>query len=599
MHGSNPTTETVPDAGIVSVRFLDKPFWRNLVSRLRGTFREYAGPLILSVVTLFATCLTLDPGGDRPGLPAGPGLTTDEVLNVEAGLSLQSDLAVNGWGLLLPDSWSHAFSTSYYQSDYPPLGRLWLAGAHDVAQRIWPVPTRPSDPPRWFAVQARMGSAVAFALTVWLVGFYATRWFGRQAGWVAAAALPLMPRLFAHAHIASIESILGLVMTGTVLWTADRWPLAMAALNVRCGPVGWKIPWTPVLVTGLLLGLTLLTKIQGVLFPVPFTLWALWRFGRRGGGGVAVVGVVSAAVLLVGWPWLWEDTLERVKAYLAPSDRGHLFCWYMGRKLIDSADPAFPDFAEVPWHYPLVIFLITVPVGLHILGFIGARARLSDARLQLVLGVMIFPLILFAIPGITVYDGERLFAVSFPLWAICMGSGAERCLAGLVARHVSLVRARLAVAALVLAESSSLLTLHPCQLSYYSWLVGGPRGAVALGMEPTYWGDSITRELQQQIVLQTPAGSTVHVAPVLHPIQLDGMLSQAPWLLRHGVQMAAYDDSVREQVRYILVFRRNADGRISLNESPNGAPPPGLIRRAEVRRAGVQLAAFYEVTDAP
>ncbi len=581
-------------------------------------------PALIALVIFVATLLTLDPAGDRPSLPEGPGLTTDEVLNVEAGLVLWGDLRAYGWGLLDPTSWYEVYSAPGYQSDYPPLGRLILAAGHDTMQAVCPVSVDPALAPRpYFTVQARAASALAFALTVFLVGWYASRWYGQLAGTCAALALVLMPRLFAHAHIASIETLVGLFFTWTTLSTADRWPGALAewAASTRTRS-RWSIPWTPVVITGLLLGLTLLTKIQAVLLPIPFALWAIGKFGRRGVTAVAAVGVISALVMFVGWPWLWIDPLHHAKDYFAPADRAHLNCWYLGQKFLDSA---------VPWHYPFVMFVVTVPVGLHVLGLWGVFAafrskcrgigfqpvvthgntdRLEAYPTDLLLAVMLFPLLLFALPGMTVYDGERLFLVSFPLWAVCIGRGAaclcgrERPLLSCEPQSNAPPRSRLGrslalplVGVLLLSESYTLITLHPCQLSYYNWLVGGLRGAQALGFEPTYWGDSITRTMHQQIVEHVPIGATVHVAPVLHPLQLHGIALQSPLLAQHKVQLAAYDDSIRDQVRYVLVFRRHADPRESLHEPTDPAlnAPPEMQLLAEVRRAGVQLAVLYEV----
>ena len=299
--------------------------------------------MLIALGVLLATLLTLDPAGDRPSLPEGPGLTTDEVLNVEAGLVLWRELGSYGWGLLDPTSWYEVYSTPGYQADYPPLGRLILAAGHDTMQGVCPVSVDPALTPRpYFTVQARAASALAFAVTVFLVGWYTSRWFGRLAGACAAMALVLMPRLFAHAHIASIETLVGLFFTWTTLSTADRWPGALsewaASPRIRSR---WSIPWKPVVITGGLLGLTLLTKIQAVLFPIPFSLWAIWHFGRRGVTAVAGVGAISALVVFVGWPWLWIDPLHHAKEYFAPSDRVHLNCWYLGQKFLDS---------EVPWH---------------------------------------------------------------------------------------------------------------------------------------------------------------------------------------------------------------------------------------------------------
>ena len=575
-------------------------------------------PALIALAVFVATVLTLDPAGDRPSLPEGPGLTTDEVLNVEAGLTLKWQLGSYGWGLLDLRSWYEVYSAPGYQSDYPPLGRLILAVGHDTMEVLWPVSVDPALAPRaYYTIQARAASALSFALTVFLVGWYTSRWHGRLAGACAALALILMPRLFAHAHLASIETLVGLFFTGTVLATADRWPLAMSDwANTPKTRSPWSVPWKPVVITGVLLGLTLLTKIQAVLFPIPFSVWAVWRFGRRGLVAVAVVGTISALVLLIGWPWLWIDPLQHAKEYFAPADRAHLNCWYLGQKFRDS---------EVPWHYPLVMFVLTVPLGLHGLGLWGVFARtepgepvgvsprtFSASRLQLLLAVMLFPLFLFAVPGMTVYDGERLFLVTFPLWAVCIGRGASdicgraklplsrdpQSIAPPRSRHGG--RLALPVVCLLLfSESYTLITLHPCQLSYYNWLVGGLRGAHALGFEPTYWGDSIIRTLHQDIVRHVPVGATVHVAPVLHPLQLHGLTLQSPLLAQHKIQLAAYDDSIRAQVQYVLIFRRHADPRESLNEptDPSQHAPPGMQFLTEVRRHGVQLAVLYEVID--
>ena len=188
-------------------------------------------PALIALLVFLVTILTLDPAGDRPSLSEGPGLTTDEVLNVEAGLVLWRDLRSYGWGLLDPTSWYEVYSAPGYQNDYPPLGRLILAVGHDTMQVICPVSVDPALAPRpYFTVQARAASALAFALTVFLVGWFTSRWSGKFAGASASLALVLMPRLFAHAHIASIETLVGLFFTWTVLSTADSWPHASWAI---------------------------------------------------------------------------------------------------------------------------------------------------------------------------------------------------------------------------------------------------------------------------------------------------------------------------------------------------------------------------------
>ena len=59
------------------------------------------------------------------------------------------------------------------------------------------------------------------------------------------------------------------------------------------------------------------------------------------------------------------------------------------------------------------------------MGFAGLfRRETGSAGKCLLIGVQLFALTLFAIPGVVVYDGVRLFLMAFPLWAVLVGRGA-------------------------------------------------------------------------------------------------------------------------------------------------------------------------------
>ena len=81
---------------------------------------------------------------------------------------------------------------------------------------------------------------------------------------------------------------------------------------------------------------------------------------------------------------------------------------------------------DVPWHYPWFYFAVTVPVGLHLLGAWGLvrgwRDRRADPFPLLLAGSIALFLVVFS-TRVPVYDGERLFLVVFPLWAILIGRG--------------------------------------------------------------------------------------------------------------------------------------------------------------------------------
>ncbi|MDW8367574.1 MAG: hypothetical protein RMK49_17155, partial [Abditibacteriales bacterium] len=54
--------------------------------------------------------------------------------------------------------------------------------------------------------------------------------------------------------------------------------------------------------------------------------------------------------------------------------------------------------------------------------------------------------------------------------------------------------------------------VHPFELSYYNALIGGVRGAVARGFEPTYWGETLLHALDALNRL-TPPNGVVCITP--------------------------------------------------------------------------------------
>ncbi|HLQ44294.1 MAG TPA: hypothetical protein VK137_06170, partial [Planctomycetaceae bacterium] len=217
--------------------------------------------------------LTLDAAGDYPKLFEGPGPTLDESFNVQMGVYQWSVLREYGLALLHPDSVREAFGPeSNYNPDHPPLGRMWIGFWHDVV--MWLFPPAEHSPNqngiRFVTDCARVGSATAFALTVFLIGVFATKWYGRTAGVVAAVSLVLMPRVFAHAHLAALETFMNLTYSATILAVAHWWRVKRDAEHVNVAasrseansPRGARrLSWVIPALTGILFGLALLSKI--------------------------------------------------------------------------------------------------------------------------------------------------------------------------------------------------------------------------------------------------------------------------------------------------------------------------------------------------
>lgn len=567
--------------------------------------REFVGPLAVAAVALVSVVLTLDAAGDYPKIFEGPGITLDESFNVQMGVYQWRALRDGGnFLLLLPESVENVFGPkSNYNPDHPPLGRVWLGFWHDLVE--WLVP--PSDHPlneygiRFVTDCARVGSATAFALTVFLIGVFATKWYGRVAGIVAAVSLVLMPRVFAHAHLASLETFMNLTYSAAILAVAHWWRADADKRQLR-----WIIP----ILTGVLFGFALLTKMQAILIPPAVGVWALWHWRVRAIKPLAIFGLVGLIVFFVGWPWLWLDPLHNVREYFArTTSRAVLNCYYLGQVWADK---------DVPWHYPFVMFAITVPVGLHafgLLGIVGQSPKLTRSvseehatsgprsrfglvcgpREQLLLAATLFPLVLFAVPGIAVYDGERLFLVTYPMWAVLIGRGA-----GLALNHlrekadssrwrlVATQRARaIAISLFLLAQSIGVIVMHPCQLSYYNLLVGGLYGADRLGFERTYWGDSITRSLLTLMTRQDGKRNVV-VTPVLHQFQLDELMQQSPILRNMGIQLLPDSPQNNKLADGWLCFARRADETSEICDNRCGIV---------ISRQGVQLSGARPPSD--
>lgn len=547
------TSERVPVATMTQLEH------HRLTTRVRLLLAALAALAGLAVIA------TLDAFGEYPALGEGPGLTNDEIFNVNEGYRLCR--ATGPWMAGALD-WRDVFGEEVHLSDHPPLGRYALGLAHETVRSLATPAGEDTFPLTLTA--ARTGSAIAFALLVYLVGRTAAGWYGPVCGGLAAMSLVLMPRVFAHAHLASLETMIGLAYAATVLSLATSWTR----------PDGPRP--RDAIVPGVLLGLALLTKIQAVLLVPPVIVWALWHFRRRGVLPLLAWGGIGLAVFFVGWPWLWLDPVNHLGEYFArTTQRASLSVWYFSEK--------YPDL-EVPWHYPLVLFAVTVPVGLQLLAGCGLFSKTwrwwHDPRAVLLVACLAFPVLLFCLPGVAVYDGTRLFLVAFPLWAIVAGRGSLVAWSWL-RRRLSVRLAGGLLAVLFTIQAWGLIGLHPCQLGFYNLLVGGPAGAERLGLEPTYWGDSLTRGFLERVVQQVPADQTIAVFPSLYPHQWDAY-RHAPVWGNNSRKLPLLGTPDAQDAGYLMIFRRKADLPDFLRSDP-----PGSQRLVTLTRGGVVLAVLY------
>jgi 4-amino-4-deoxy-L-arabinose transferase-like glycosyltransferase len=349
--------------------------------------------------------------------------------------------------------------------------------------------------------------------------------------------------MFGHAHLAALDMITTLFFVGALL--------ALLEADRRGG--GW---WRFAL-AGTVWGLAMLVRIHGLLLLPPVVAWLVWRHRRRVAVPLIAWLAAGGATFFAGWPWLWIAPIAHLRQFLGTATgRQAIHVFYMGRVWDD---------VETPWHYPLVMFLVTVPLGLLLLGALGAwskrRAGKSEASHLLVAGALVFVLLVFAVPGAPVYDGARLFLMVFPLWAILAAAGAAW-----VIEHKAWQgwRQELRVAAVMLfvaLQGVGLLVYYPCELSHYNLAVGGLRGAEALGFEVNYWGDAVPEWLLAEAA-QRAGGEQIIFGPNLASFQAPAVGSSSPALEKHQVALVGWDPQRTRPgplCRFGLFYHRKAD----------------------------------------
>lgn len=370
---------------------------------------------------------------------------------------------------------------------HPPLAGIVIAVGSSLA-------------PAWLDPLARfrLGPIVLFSLALGAL-FYR---LGRDyRAWpvsvVAVTVLLTMPRLFAHAHFATLDGPL----------TAS-WLLAWSAFVPACRK-WWFAP-----LFGLALGLTFCAKFTGWLAPLPFVAWAI-LYRDRGALVALALGVpIAVGVFVALNPPLWSVPLDGLRTFFDLNlhrDRAglNISTQFFGR-MYNLDHP-------LPWYNTLVWTAITVSPLCLLFGCLGIVATLRRWRSDPLSMLLVFQwatlVIVRAFPFAPPHDAERLFLPSFAFFAALAGVGAGRALyRNSLLQGDRIIAQGWAKVAIVLALAAAMfdaVSYFPHNLSYYSRLIGGLRGAAYLGMEPTYYWDSLDRRTLAWLADHTAADEKI------------------------------------------------------------------------------------------
>ncbi|MEZ6035336.1 MAG: glycosyltransferase family 39 protein [Planctomycetaceae bacterium] len=507
------------------------------------------------LVAFFLSSMLVDHGTGRLN---GPGLTIDESFNIQQGVYLTDALAQHGPLIFSPAVAKSVFGSRNYLPDHPPLGRICLGVAHELTS--WLITG--SELTAYNVPAARLGSCFTFAVTVLLLTEFCRRRFGIASGICVGILMICTPSLLGHARLAALESATNLA------WVAALLPL-MAWWTDSRPPSAWRASFS-----GVLWGLLLLTKVQGILLPPIVFLWAVWQYRAHCVKPLICWSICGAILFFAAWPWLWLDPMHNLAEYLGrAAERPTLYCWYFGERYADK---------QVPWHYPFIMTLFTLPVGIALCLLARFRVRPPDSTDQLLLLSIAIPLTVFALPGTPVYDGNRLFLVVFPAIAVFAARAFGQLDAANDDRNGKssetyrrrMSRWKAAVLGLLVIQPFGSPFFSPYAISQYSPLIGGSDGAEWLGMESSYWSDGLNGQFWEQV----PENSTVFVAPVSHQFQLQDIMSLVPVVQQRNIKLVPYAYDPEQQKGLLLLVHRLADLRPELRKVPSDASVVAEVR---------------------
>ncbi|WP_165066226.1 ArnT family glycosyltransferase [Paludisphaera rhizosphaerae] len=374
---------------------------------------------------------------------------------------------------------------------HPPLyALLGLAG--------WAVSHDSLSPPGSY----RLGPAALFAATVGVVYVFMARRYGRVAGLMASFGLVAMPRMFAHAHLASYD-----------VPTLCFWFLAVVAFLKAVEPSPGNRWWLWTAAFGLAWGCGMATKFTGWFIPFPLIAWSLFYLDRRSVRVLALGGVVAALVVYATNPTWWAEPIQGLRAFLVSNlTRDQLRpipTYFLGRLYRFS----------LPWYNTLVITAIVTPPLTLALALLGSArvvsGRFRDREGTLLFLCWVFFLVLRALPNAPGHDGERQFLTAFVFLACLSGIGLTA-LGEWIGRIPGLDRPALGRGCQAIALTAALALggwstwrYHPLQLSYFNALIGGLSGATRAGIEPTYYWEAVTPDVRDWLNTHTDEGRTI------------------------------------------------------------------------------------------
>ncbi len=360
---------------------------------------------------------------------------------------------------------------------------------------------------------------LTFVLGVFLFHRLCRRRFGDGLALFAAMSLAASPQMFSHAFYNTKDIAF---LTGFV-------GVMLALDSVLKNPT-WRSLLVQALATTALIGLRIIGLFAVMISaasmlarrPTRRTLWTL-----------LASGALVLVLLPVVWPVLWIDPIVVLKGAVLASASNP----YRGSNLFRGESILA---SELPWDYLLTWILITTPMVLSAVFFVGTwraiiacmqspRASfLAEQRDVIVLAWFFVPVVGAIVRRPITYDGWRHFFFIYPAFVYIAAIGME----WLVARATAYfgeakqraVRVGL-VSALALGMAPAIAFMvanHPLEHLYFNRLAGPDMATVKQRYDFDYWGLSYRQALQW--IVDNDSSRKIRVRAINYPGMVNSFL---------------------------------------------------------------------------
>lgn len=392
------------------------------------------------------------------------------------------------------------------------------------------------------------------SLFLWIMYRFAESRIGKFGGFMSILFLATFPRFWADMHF-NAKDIPEMIFFSLVVMSYWSWyekPSLQKALY-----------------TGALLGCSLGIKANAI-FIIPILLASIfpWSFDRKGlcvflnhfkkyFWHYFLFVISSISVYLLSWPYLYTDTLSRLKSYWV-----YIFSQGGRSSYTWNIDPIRQVLTTMPEFMLLVMVISMIFV-------INQILREKAPFWRLLFFWAIIPIIRVSIPGAVNFDGIRHFLEFLPAVALICGYGTSRIISE-ASKKWHIPKITLHICLLVLQISNIIqinIIYYPYLHLYYNEFVGGLAGAKEkfLGTEATdYWASSY-RQGMQWIDQNVPIGSpvTVLIAPWIVNLS-------APVMLRPDIQVISkpLDSNIVQQSKvpfYVMFITREGFASDEIN----------------------------------